>query len=312
MARAAFAPWLHEKALPNSGALFAPVAYAPENDHGAGEQQHPPREKLQAYLPGNEPEQRRHERGSKIGCGHLQGCGGLACCRAEALGCFMDNAGIDGRTAQTEQRCRCAAYLPAGGEEHQQRREQHHRAANADEGLRAVADGEEAVEATPNGDAHEEQTGCQCGLVAGTAAQLRHVAGCPQRGGGLDCAVAEKGGDDGLDAGQAQRLGIGHDRRGLSIRCGCILTGSFAPQRQGNRKNDHQHSLNADDDEIACAPALMGGHAGRKNQRPGCCTHAPETVQPGHVLCGIVQGNVIVQRRIHAAGAKTQRDGAQK
>ena len=109
---------------------------------------------------------------------------------------------------------------------------------------------------------------------------------------------------------QAQRLAVGEAARRLAL----LRRRRFRapPDRQRQKQRQRQRELNRRDDAVGAAPARAAGELEGEDHRPRRRADAPEAVQPAHVARRVVQRDEVVQRRVDAARAEAERDGAEE
>ena len=69
-----------------------------------------------------------------------------------------------------------------------------------------------------------------------------------------------------------------------------------------------KHDLNDRNAAVAAVPRATARDDRAHDIRPGRRADAPHAVQPAHVLTLIVQGDIVIERRIHASCAEPIRD----
>ena len=120
-------------------------------------------------------------------------------------------------------------------------------------------------------------------------------------------------------AGHAERFAFGNrhpfSQRQISRHCRqmtAVSSGRFAdrncatflPQRQAQHQDDGQHHLQDRDVPIAPRPALALRERIAHDVGADRCADAPHAVQPAHMPAFVVNGYVVIERRIHSARAK--------
>ena len=133
------------------------------------------------------------------------------------------------------------------------------------------------------------------------------IAARPQAGGLLHRAVAEKGQHDLLRPGDGQHLPQAKGALLLLLR----PAGPSPPQGQADQQHAGQRQLDQRHGAVACVPASAPGQHAAHQIRAQRRAHAPHAVQPAHVAAGVVQGHVVVQRRVHTARPQTVGHGPQ-
>ena len=78
----------------------------------------------------------------------------------------------------------------------------------------------------------------------------------------------------------------------------------FLPQRQAQHQDDGQHHLQDRDVPIAPRPTLALRERIAHDVGADRCADAPHAVQPAHMPAFVVNGYVVIERRIHSARAK--------
>ena len=246
-------------------------------------------------------EQGRHQAGAHVGARHLQADQGLGAGRAKAGRGGVDDAGVDGGAAQAHQH---QARLHGGrrGQQQGRRPRQDDPLAQADHTHVAQRPGQEAAGRAPRRDADVEQRRQGRRAPGGQAAVQHQVAAGPQAGRLLQRAVAEKAQHRAFGPGDAGRLPQAEGLVGAAA--GLVLGGGgrALPQRQAEQQHRRQAQLEDGNVPVARLPALAPaqGKADEVGAHQGA--HPPHAVQPAHVAAGVVQGHVVVQGRVHAAG----------
>ena len=86
------------------------------------------------------------------------------------------------------------------------------------------------------------------------------------------------------------------------------------PHGKGGKEGGRQKHLQPTHRPVAAAPVHAPGQTGRHHIGPHRGAQTPEAVQPAHVPGVVVEGDKVIERRIHAARAQTvgQRQQAQR
>ena len=158
--------------------------------------------------------------------------------------------------------------------------------------------GEEAAKRPACGDAQEEQPRVARRRLRRDAPVEMQVAAAPQDGGLLQGAVAEKGDHDLPGPGDAENLGEGE---GGGAALPAARAPADPPQGQADHKDGGEGDLEQGDAAVAHVPPGPGGQGQPHDIGPHGRPQPPHAVQPAHVAAGVVQGHVVVQRRVHAA-----------
>ena len=150
------------------------------------------REQCRSDVVCQQAEQRRHGQIAQIGACHLDADDRLRSVRAEVFRRGVDDAGIDGRTAQPYQNKTVQGKDLRPGQQQSQHPCGQNALTHADH-LRIVEfQGQKAAGGAPGSDADVEQAGKAGGSAGGNALRQCEVAAGPQTGRGLQCTVAEE------------------------------------------------------------------------------------------------------------------------
>ena len=257
---------------------------------------------------GKQTEERRHDQIAHIGAAHLDADDGLRILCAEMRRGGVDDAGVDGRTAQPYQHKPCQRKGLRTGQQQGSNAHAQHRKPQTDHLVIAQLQGQKAAGAPPHRDADIEQAGKAGSRLGGHLPHKGQVAAGPKPGGGLQCAVAEEAKHHFLRARQREYL-----RQGQRLGHGAVRgsIGAFMPQGQAAKKHGRKCYLEQGDVPVAAVPAQPAGKCRAHHHRADGGAHAPHTVQPTHVAAFVMQGNIVVQGGIHAARAQAVGDSPQ-
>ena len=256
---------------------------------------------------GDEAEQRRHQDIADVGAGHLNADEGLGILGTEVVRGGVDDTGIDGSTAHTQDHQPCEGGELAAGDQQEQHADADNAKTHADHGVVRQLHGDKAIDKSANGDTQVKQTG-EAGSGGGIHPPVQNqIAGGPQACGLLQSTVAEKGNEDLPGTGDRENL---RKCQGLGSSGVFILTGTF-PQGQREKQDGHQKRLDHAYHQIAVVPNTATGEDCAHDIRTHGGTDAPHTMEPAHVVAFIVQRHIIVQCRVYTAGTQTVRDGPQ-
>ena len=245
----------------------------------------------------------RHQAGAHIGAGHLQADHRLGVGSPKPGRGGMDHAGVDGGAAQTDQD-KARLGRPARGQQHGSHPRQDDPLPQAHHPHIPKGGGDKAAGRPAHRDADVEQAD-QLGRPLSRKAAVQHqVAARPQSGGLLNGAVAEEGYHGVFGAGDTQSLTQGQRLAGLAVLLLAGGAGLALPQRQAEDQDSGQHHLHQGDVPVAHLPALPAGQGVADQVGPHQGAHAPHAVQPAHVPAGIVDRHIVVQGRVHTAGAQ--------
>ena len=215
------------------------------------------------------------------------------------VGRGMDDAGVDGRTAHSDQDKTCQREDVGGGQEQRSHPCGQNPLPQTDHLGVIELEGDEPAERTPDRDAGVEQTRKSGGGLGRNALCQGEVAAGPVAGRRLEGAVTEEAGHDlfsprdAEDLAQTQGFGVGFRAVGRS--------GPSVPERQTAEEDRRNDGLKAGHRPVAAAPALPGREGAAHQHGADDGAHAPHTVQPAHVVAFVVEGDVVVQGGVDAA-----------
>ena len=214
----------------------------------------------------------------------------------------MDDAGVDGRAAQPHQH-KARLHRKGRGQQQRRRARQDDALAQADHPHVPQRPGHKAADGPARRDADVEQRR-ERGRTLGRQAPVQHqVTAGPQARRLLQGAVAEKAQHRAFCAGDAGRLPQAERFMG-AVGFPSGGGGLALPQRQAEHQHRRQGHLQQRDVPVARLPALAPAQRAADEVGPHQGAHAPHTVQPAHVAAGVVEGDVVVQRGVHAARAQ--------
>ena len=246
---------------------------------------------------GHEAEEGRHQAGAHIGAGHLDADEGLGPVRPEELRGGVDGAGVDGGAAQTRQDEPREGRRRPQGQQQGQDAHSDHRQTQPDHAPVAQAHGQKPAEGPAPGDAQVKQAGAARRRLLIQAPGQDQVAAGPLSRGGLQGAVAEE---------QQHHLPGSGGRDGPAQGEGLFLSalrrpGPALPQTQTQHQDHCQTDLQEADVPVAHVPPLAAGQGKGHGVGAQGGPDAPHAVEPAHVAAGVVEGHIVVQRRVHAA-----------
>lgn len=155
----------------------------------------------------------------------------------------------------------------------------------------------------PDGDAYIKQRRECSRALCGYALYFNEICARPLHGGRFCCAVGKK-------ACEQKRHSLYFQRADESDALFLRLVRRLVdfPHRQGHEQEYRYRELYRADYAAAAVPGLVCqriAHDKRADYRPD----APEAVQPAHVLGLIVQGDVVIERRVYRARSEPVRHG---
>lgn len=262
---------------------------------------------LKAYSIAEQPEQRGNEGRADIGARHLYSDYSARVFRPEVVRSGVYYARIYRRAAEPDY------DKSRGGEEIRIHR--HEQAAYAaKENCRsryyhpAVAEliRDKPAYKPPDCDAYVEKRRECSRALCGYALYFNEICARPLHGGRFCGAVGKKACEQERHALYFQRA---DESDALFLRLFCHLVD--LPHGQGHEQENRYHELQRADYAAAAVPGLVCqriAHDKRADYRPD----APEAVQPAHVLGLVVQGDVVIERRVYRARAETVGHGKNK
>jgi len=228
----------------------------------------------------------------------------LGILRAEIDGGGVDDAGVHRGAAQADDdQSQQREKVCFQGQRHQNHACADGEDAGTDHGSAAKAVSHESVEDPTKGDAKVVKGGKPGGSLIVDTPVTGHIAAGPKARGGFQCAVAEKG-EENIDcAGKPDGL---RNRKYLwgGFRVIIIDLGAIFPYRQRQKKCCGQDDLQERDAAVAHFPTPILGQAETHDIGADGNAYAPKGVEPAHVPGGVVQSHIVIQRRIHSAGAE--------
>lgn len=259
---------------------------------------------FKAYRVSEEAEQRRNECRADIGARHLYSDYSAGVLRPEVVRRGVNDARIYRRAAETyHNECR-------GGEKirihrHEQAAYAAYKYGRSDNYHPAVAEliRDKAAYKPPDGDAYIKQRRECSRALCGYALYFNEICARPLHGGRFCCAVGKK-------ACEQKRHSLYFQRADESDALFLRLVRRLVdfPHRQGHEQEYRYRELYRADYAAAAVPGLVCqciAHDKRADYRPD----APEAVQPVHVLGLIVQGDVVIERRVYRARSEPVRHG---
>lgn len=259
---------------------------------------------LKAYSIAEQPEQRRNECRADIGARHLYSDYSARVLRPEVVRSGVYYARIYRRAAETyHNECR-------GGEKirihrHEQAAYAAYKYGRSDNYHPAVAEliRDKAAYEPPDGDTYIKQRRECCRALCGYALDFNEICARPLHGGRFCGAVGKKACEQ--------------KRHSLYFQCADESDALFLrlfsrlvdlPHGQGHEQENRYHELQRADYAAAAVPGLVCQRIAH-DKRADYRSDAPEAVQPAHVLGLIVQGDVVIERRVYRARSEPVRHG---
>ena len=259
---------------------------------------------FKAYVVAEETEDGRNKCRADIGARHLYSDYSAGVFRPEVVRRGVDDARIYRRAAETYYNKR------RGGEDIRADRDEQAAYAADEYGCSdnyhpAVAEliRDKAAYEPSDGDAYIEQRRECRRALCGYALDFNEICARPLHSGRLCGAVGE-------EADEQERHALYFQRADKSDALFLRLFRRLVdfPHRQGHEQEYRYGELYRADNAVAAVPCLIRqriAHDERADYRPD----APEAVQPAHVLRLVVQGNIVVERRVYRARSEPVRHG---
>lgn len=262
---------------------------------------------FKAYRVSEEAEHGRNECRTDIGARHLYSDYSAGVLRPEVVRRGVNDARIYRRAAETyHNKCRGGEYIRADRDE--QAAYAAYKYGRSDNYHPAVAEliGDKSAYEPPNGDAYIKQRCECCRALCGYALDFDEICARPLHGGRFCCAVGKK-------ACEQKRHSLYFQRADESDALFLRLVRRLVdfPYRQGHEQEYRYRELYRADNAAAAVPCSVCqriAHDERADYRPD----APEAVQPAHMLCLVVQGDIVVERCVYRARAETVGHGKNK
>lgn len=255
---------------------------------------------LKAYSVAEQPEQRGNKGRADIGARHLYSDYSARVFRPEVVRSGVYYARIYRRAAEPDydksrggEEIRIHRYEQAAYAAKENRRPRYYHPAVAE----LIRD--KAAYKPPDCDSYVEKRRECSRALCGYALYFNEICACPLHGGRFCGAVGKKACEQERHALYFQRT---DESDALFLRLFCHLVD--LPHGQGHEQENRYHELQRADYAAADVPGLVCqriAHDKRADYRPD----APEAVQPAHVLGLVVQGDVVVERRVYRARAET-------
>lgn len=274
-------------------------------DHQHQQHEQIQREEADRCARGERAEERRHQRRAGIGACHLHADDRLRALCAEVGGRGVDQAGIDRRAAEPDEDQPGERGAVPDGEQHQQDAKRDNPQSQAHHLPVAELEGQKAADGPSRRDTEEEETAALCGRDRVDAAGGDEIAAGPKTDRLFDGAIAEEAQHHGLDA--AQRNDLTQRKRPSPAALRRAAVGR-PPEGKTEEQNGREYQLDQPDAAVAGVPAVPGSEHRAHDDRPHRRADAPHAVQPAHMPAGIMEGDIVVQRRVDAARAKPVRD----
>ena len=220
----------------------------------------------------------------------------------------VDQAGIDRRAAQADEDQPGKRGAVPDGEQHEKDAQRDDPKPQTHHLPVAELKGQKAADGPSRRDAEEEKAAALRGRDRIDAAGGDEIAARPKADRLLGRAIAEEAQHHGLDAAQRHDLAQRQRLFPVALR---RAAGGRAPERQAEEQDGRKHQLHQSDGPITGVPAVPGGEHRAHDGRPHRRADAPHAVQPAHMPAGIMEGDIVVQRRVDAARAKPVRDRAE-
>lgn len=219
----------------------------------------------------------------------------------------MNDARIYRRAAETyHNECRGGEYIRADRDE--QEAYAAYKYGCSDNYHLAVAEliRDKAAYEAPDGDAYIKQRRECSRALCGYALYFNEICARPLHGGRFCGAVGKKACEQERHALYFQRT---DESDALFLRLFCHLVD--LPHGQGHEQENRYHELQRADYAAAAVPGLVCQRIAH-DKRADYRSDAPEAVQPAHVLGLVVQGDVVIERRVYRARAETVGHGKNK
>ena len=158
----------------------------------------------------------------------------------------------------------------------------------------------------PDCDAYVEKRRECSRALCGYALYFNEICARPLHGGRFCGAVGKKACEQERHALYFQRA---YESDALFLRLFSRLVD--LPHGQGHEQENRYHELQRADYAVAAVPGLVCQRIAH-DKRADYRSDAPEAVQPAHVLGLVVQGDVVIERRVYRARAETVGHGKNK
>lgn len=259
---------------------------------------------FKAYSVAEQPEQRRNECRADIGARHLYSDYSAGVLRPEVVRRGVNDARIYRRAAETyHNECR-------GGEKirihrHEQAAYAAYKYGRSDNYHPAVAEliRDKAAYKPPDCDSYVEKRRECSRALCGYALYFNEICARPLHGGRFCCAVGKKACEQERHALYFQRT---DESDALFLRLFCHLVD--LPHRQGHEQEYRYRELYRADNAATAVPCSVCQRIAH-DERADYRSDAPEAVQPAHVLCLVVQGDIVVERCVYRARSEPVRHG---
>lgn len=259
---------------------------------------------LKAYSIAEQPEQRRNECRADIGARHLYSDYSAGVLRPEVVRRGVNDARIYRRAAETyHNECRGGEYIRADRDEQaayaakENRRSRYYHFAVAE----LIRD--KAAYEPPDCDSYVEKRRECSRALCGYALYFNEICARPLHGGRFCCAVGKK-------ACEQKRHSLYFQRADESDALFLRLVRRLVdfPHRQGHEQEYRYRELYRADNAAAAVPCSVCQRIAH-DERADYRSDAPEAVQPAHVLRLVVQGDIVVERRVYRARSEPVRHG---
>ena len=221
----------------------------------------------------------------------------------------MDHAWIDRRTSQPDNDKACQRSHFSKGQNHDQNSRCDNSLSQTDHLDIIELHGNKSADSTSSSNAYVEQAGkFRCQFHRNMLIQSQIAAG-PQPGGGFQSTVAEETEHHFPGARQGKHLPQAQCLRGGFF--GAALRATLLPQGQADHQHHGEQDLEQGNGPVADRPVHSMGQRRAHDHGAHHGADAPHAVQPAHMAASVVQGNVVVQGCVHAAGTQPVGDGPQ-
>lgn len=259
---------------------------------------------FKAYRVAEETEDGRNECRADIGARHLYSDYSAGVLRPEVVRRGVNDARIYRRAAEPDY------DKSRGGEEirihrHEQAAYAAYKYGRSNNYHPAVAEliRDKAAYEPPDGDAYIKQRRECCRALCGYALDFNEICARPLHGGRLCGAVGKK-------ACEQKRHSLYFQRADESDALFLRLVRRLVdfPHRQGHEQEYRYRELYRADNAVAAVPCSVCQRIAH-DERADYRSDAPEAVQPAHVLCLVVQGDIVVERCVYRARSEPVRHG---
>ena len=259
---------------------------------------------LKAYSIAEQPEQRGNECRADIGARHLYSDYSARVFRPEVVRCGVNDARIYRRAAEPDydksrggEKIRIHRYEQAAYAAKENRRSRYYHFAVAE----LIRD--KSAYKPPDCDSYVEKRRECSRALCGYALYFNEICARPLHGGRFCGAVGKKACEQKRHSLYFQRA---YESDALFLRLFSRLVD--LPHGQGHEQENRYHELQRADYAVAAVPGLVCQRVAH-DKRADYRSDAPEAVQPAHVLCLVVQGNIVVERRVYRARSEPVRHG---